>query len=79
MRLRQNATDFIMTNADFYDLWDSYWQPEMVVAYETGNWTEEFVEVIKGFYGSDYKDLDEDVMEDFFALYDTLVRDGELI
>jgi len=79
MRLRQNSTDFIMTNADFYDLWDSYLQPEMVVAYEYGVWTDEFVQRIKEFYGSDYKDLDEDVMEDFFALYDTLVRDGELI
>ena len=79
MKIRQNSTDFIMTSADFYDLWDSYLQPEMVVAYEYGVWTDEFVQRIKEFYGSDYKDLDEDVMEDFLTLYDTLVRDGELV
>ena len=66
------SADRTMRVKDFYTMWNSVWQDEMVKAYETGEWSIDLEGEILNYYGSEYHELRLDMMDDFFALYELL-------
>ena len=65
------SPDFTMTALEFMDMWHSTWHDSIVSAYEHGIFDAELEEhLLLHYYGTDYRELREDMWDDFIDLVD---------